>query len=266
MSKVLLAVNTLTSVNAQAYASHLNLAFRMGKETEDEFILFNGWRTSIDRFRNEAGKIALREECDYLLFLDDDVLVGRDTYSLLKKRMENPRVDIITPVVFIRSYPFKPMFFKMVTVGEEKLLGMTHYDDWKEAVIAHKEYDSIRYPYQLLEVAAIGFSCCLIRVELLKKIPPAWFVTGTDHTEDVYFCIKAKQYTDNKVGIFVDTTINSGHMLDSEFVSTDTIEALKHFYEELHPSLKEKNSSGDHDSGYLKRNSEALDRAEETTL
>lgn len=242
MSKTLLAVNTLTSVGSQAYASHLNLAFRMAK-SEDEFLLFNGWRMSIDRFRNEAGKIALQQECDYLMFLDDDVLVPKDTYSRLKAR----DLDIITPVVYIRGYPFKPMFFKEFPVGDS--LALDHYSEWKEA----ETQDG------LLKVAAVGFSCCLIKCDLLRRTPPAWFVTGTNHTEDVYFCMKVRQCMTPTIG--VDTTLQAGHMLDPEFVADQTVEHLRAFYEAMDPDLK-KRVHGDHASDYLSKNLENLNKLE----
>lgn len=260
MSKrVLLAVNTLTAVGSQPYSSHLNLAYAM-KESGDEVVLFTGHRNSIDRFRNRAGQIALEGDFDYLMFLDDDVLVPKDTYARLRARMESEGpdgyiVDVVTPVVFIRSYPFKPMFFKAIDVENAGTL-IEIYNDWEEKA---KEAE-------LLPVAAVGFSCCLIRVELLKNIQPAWFVTGSHHTEDVYFCIKAKQtYALRKenVGIYVDTTLDSGHMLDPEFVSKATVQALRHYFEELNPDLLAiKTPCGDNSPRYLADNRAALDAAE----
>jgi len=248
MSKTLIAINTLTSVQSQAYASHMNLAFRMAKDCPgDEFLLFNGYRTGIDTFRNLAGRIALQNECDYLLFLDDDVLVPRDVYKRLKDR----DVDIVTPFVFIRGYPFRPMFFKSILSDDKKTCGLTPYEDWSEVVEATKN--------PLLEVAAIGFSCCLIKTWVLKKIQPAWFITGTGHTEDVYFCVKAKQALQGKVRIYVDTTLDTGHMLDCEFVSLQTVESLRHFHEELNPSLKD-GREGDNSANYLSKQREALNK------
>ena len=256
--RVLLAVNTLTAVGSQPYASHLNLSFRI-QQSGDDFVLFNGYRNSIDRFRNRAGQIALEGEFDYLMFLDDDILVAPDTYEKLKARMESEGpdgyiVDVVTPVVFIRSYPFKPMFFKGVDLRGQT--GLEIYDDYESKC---KEGD-------LLPVAAIGFSCCLLRVELLKNIQPAWFVTGSLHTEDVYFCIKAKQtYALKKenVGIYVDTALDSGHMMDSEFVSKGTVKALRNYYEELSPELKvRRTNGGDNSPIYLADNKAALAAAQ----
>lgn len=250
MSKTLLAVNTLTAVGSQPYASHFNLGYRM-RDAGDEVMLFNGYRMSIDRFRNRAAALALQGEFDYLMFLDDDVCVNPYTYQKLKAR----DVDIVTPIVYIRSYPFKPMFFKSIDLGNVGV-GLEHYDDWEEKV---KIGD-------LLPVAAIGFSCCLIKCELLKKIPPAWFVTGVNHTEDVYFCIKAKQTLSlqgEDVGIYVDTSLDSGHMLDPEFVSHSSVGALRRFYEDMDPSLKVKTVGGDSSNKlYVEMNKKRLDQVE----
>lgn len=255
MSKTLLAVNTLTAVGSQPYSSHINLAYRM-KECGDEVILFNGYRTGIDRFRNIAGQMALQHECDYLMFLDDDVCVNPFTYKVIKDR----NVDVVTPIVYIRSYPFKPMFFKAIDLGSGNI-GLDHYSDWEEKV---KIGD-------LLPVAAIGFSCCLIKCELLKKIPAPWFVTGTNHTEDVYFCIKAKQtlgLQGKNVGIYVDTSLDSGHMLDPEFVSHASVGALRRFYEDMDPTLKlcKSNESDPRASVYVAENRKKLEQVELTAL
>jgi hypothetical protein len=239
MSKVLLAVNTLTMVDSMAYASHLNLVYRIGRDTTDEFLLYNSRRVSIDRFRNQAAAFALRYECDYLMFLDDDVLVPANIYQTLKSHDK----DVVTPLVYIRSYPYKPMMFKGIIDGEGAY-GLTTYDDWELKITAENS---------LLEVAAVGFSCCLIKCSVLRKIPPAWFVTGTNHTEDVYFCIKARKALENQISIFVDTKTYAGHLLDPEFVSYETKKELLMFSESLNPELT-LDTMGDRVDSYLNKN------------
>lgn len=226
--KVLLAVNTLTSVSNQAYASHLNLAYRMGKE-EDDFMLFNGYRMAIDTFRNKAADIALGNDMDYLMFLDDDVLVPSYTYSQLLRCDK----DVVTPLVYIRGYPFKTMMFKNTIKDGVNILD--HYEDWEEKVL----------PNGMLECSAIGCSCVLIKVSLLKQLKEKlgnlpFFHTGQNYTEDVYFCMKARELLDNDVSIFVDTTIKAGHLLDQEIVAFDTLKPLRQFYEATVPELKER--------------------------
>lgn len=233
MSRVLLAVNTLTAVGSQPYASHLSLCYRIGKDEQDEFLLFNGNRVSIDRFRNQAGRYAIDCQCDFLMFLDDDVLIPPTTYSILKRHDK----DVVTPHVFIRGYPYEPMFF--VSRGVERNLAdgtgvcnLGFYTEWEEVVEKQQN--------PLLECSAIGFSCCLIKTEVLKKVSEPWFITGLGHTEDVYFCIKAREELKNEIGIFVDTSLHAGHMLDPEFICYENRSALRKFNEELNPLLMEK--------------------------
>jgi GT2 family glycosyltransferase len=223
--KTLLAINTLTSVQNQPYASHLNLVYRMGKESDDEILLYTGYRTGIDRFRNMAGQVALTQECDLLMFLDDDVAVPRDTYTKLRKHIDDG-ADIVTPLIYIRGYPFEPMMFKSATI--EGITGLFAYKDWEKEVSAEQP---------LLPCSAIGFSCCLMRTKLLSEVREPWFITGTNCTEDVYFCLKARNHYENKINILVDTAIRGGHLLDSEFIDFSTRPALQRFYEDLNPSL-----------------------------
>lgn len=239
--KTLLAINTLTSVQNQPYASHLNLVYRMGKNSDDEILLLTGYRTGIDRFRNMAGEVALANECDLLMFLDDDVAVPRDTYEILRRRIDEG-ADIVTPLIYIRGYPFEPMMFKAHLV--DGVTGLFAFSDWEQHVTAENP---------ILHCAAIGFSCALIRTKLLKEIQAPWFVTGANCTEDVYFCVKARNTLNNAVNIRVDTSVRGGHLLDPEFVDFSTRPALQKFYETLRPELLEK-SSGERGEAYFEAN------------
>src|SRR5271154_6337264 len=105
MSKVSIGINVLESVNSFVYASHikfftnLKLAF-----PEDQFVLFTPYRMAIDTMRNAAAKIALEHNCDYLMFIDDDVIIKPETYAVLKAA----DVDCVMALTFIRGYPFAP--------------------------------------------------------------------------------------------------------------------------------------------------------------
>lgn len=237
--RILLGVNTLTSVQNQVYANHLNLVYRLGKDHPDiEFILVNGYRSSIDRFRNHCAKIALQNMCNYLMFLDDDVLVPRETFTNLLAAIELGVADVVTPLVYIRGYPFAPMFFKEALI--DGAVGLTHFDDFRDFVDE----------YGFVDCFAIGFSCCLFKCELLRDLPTPYFLTGPQHTEDVYFCCKLKEKFGKEVKIKVNTKIHAGHLLDNEFVHEDTREALKTYLETCDPTLLERHS-GDRKQKYF---------------
>lgn len=238
MSKVIIAINTLTSIDQLAYANHVQMFFRLGRNyPEDQFALFTPRRMTIDRMRNEAFKVAMENGFDYVLFVDDDVLVPFDAYKKLKDRDK----DVVAAWTIIRGYPFENMFFK--------------WDEKHTWLIKPKD---VEVPEDgLLEVDAIGCSCVLIKVELLKKIPPPYFLTGSNHTEDVFFCMRAKQYVPD-CGIYVDLHIKTAHILGANIVTPDNAQFWRTFEELDNPGLVEnKDANPDRGEEYLKRIGEA---------
>ena len=50
-------------------------------------------------------------------------------------------------------------------------------------------------------------------------------MTGKTHTEDVYFCLKAKEYAKN-VHIFMDDTFESGHLMNRPLLTESSRKVL----------------------------------------
>lgn len=218
--KILIGTNVLTQLDSEAYGNHCGLWCYLGKKyPKDTLAFFHPRRLSIDNMRNEAARIALEEEFEYLMFIDDDVLIQPNVLDFLLEADK----DIVAAVTHIRSYPFRSMFFKYV--GENLL---SHYDDYE------KDVDE----KGLLKCDAVGFSCVLIKVELLKKLTKPFFITGAFHTEDVYFCVKAqKELGLENVSIYVDTRCPTAHLLDKEAVSSKNVKALREYYKTAYPDL-----------------------------
>src|ERR1700691_1836821 len=189
--KTFIGINTLTQLDQTIYANHMAFFYRLGKNRpNDIFILNTPRRMSIDRMRNLSAKMALESECDYLMFVDDDVVIPVDLFD----RLVAADKDIIAGWTIIRGYPFENMFFR--------------YDDKKNLTNVR----GIERKSGVIDVDAIGFSAALIKVDLLRKIPPPWFVTGPTNTEDIYFCIKARQYVPDAT-ICVDTNCETAHIV-----------------------------------------------------
>jgi len=224
-----IAICTLTSIQNKAYATHLQFAYKLAKDNPDfHFLLFTPYRMSIANFRNMAARAALEAQAEYLMFIDDDaVLIGVESlFKDLKEKIdEDENKHIVMPVVYVRGYPFNPMFFKWVTDSEliKEGKGVDFYIDFKDQPVDEKK---------LLEVASIGCHTCLIKTEILKALPEPWFLTGTYNTEDVYFCMKCHDYIEN-IGIFVATDIVVSHLLDPLYVNDYNRNILIDFYEKL---------------------------------
>lgn len=216
--KILIGVNVLKAIDAGPYCSHMAFAFSTGKLLPNlEVMFYAPERCSIDRMRNESARIALDNNCDYLMFIDDDVIVeGRTLQSLIEAD-----ADIAMTETYIRGLPFNPMFFKLTKEG-----GLDFYKDFQEHIDEKG----------LVNVDAVGFSCVLIKCALLKKIPTPYFITSSfglhQFTEDVYFSLKAIDTLGREnLKIVVDTKYPTGHKLSSDYVTRSNRKLLQIYYE-----------------------------------
>lgn len=217
--EVLIACNTLSGIHGEIYHNHARLFYCLGRDNPDyDFRQFFARRLSIDRFRNAAAKLAIQQGMKYLMFIDDDMKLPHDAFQKLAAACADG-FGIVSAFTYIRGYPFKIMSFRYEDPSAERrrLLNLTQE----------------QIPNELgavLEVDAIGTAVCLIDVEVLKQTPAPWFITGPHHTEDIYFCIKAKEYIPSlKLGMH--TGVVTGHQLDPEVISHETRPALMKFYE-----------------------------------
>lgn len=219
--KTLIGVNTLTEVDNSVYLAHNALWYELGKEygsKGEKFIMFNPYRTSIDNMRNTAVKIALEQQCDYLMFIDDDMILSPNTYKSLREADK----DIVMALTYIRGYPYDPMHFidSKSKEGDVKFLQ------------TDKDFESRIDENGLVECDAIGNACVLYKTWIFNKFDPPYFVTLPKCTEDVYFCIKAKNTLGRQgVKIFVDTKVPTGHLGDKEVFHHDTIKKQREAFE-----------------------------------
>jgi hypothetical protein len=227
--EAVIAICTLTSIQNKAYATHMQFAFKLAKDNPDfRFWLYMPYRMSIANFRNSAANFALNAQAEYLMFVDDDAVLvdNSDMFKKLKDKIDDDEnKHIVMPVVYVRGYPFDPMFFKFET--DPKLItegkGLVFYKDWREQPVDERN---------LLEVGAIGCHTCLIKTEVFKGIEEPYFITTLHNTEDVYFCMKLRDYYEN-IGIYVATDIHSSHLLDPLYVNETNVDIFKEFYERL---------------------------------
>jgi len=222
-----IGICNLTMVSNKAYATHLQFAYKLAKDNpEFQFILYTPYRMSIANFRNSAAKAALEMEADYLMFIDDDaVLINHPSlFKELKDKIDNDEnKHIVMPVVYVRGYPFNPMFFGWANEPEREDKLIDFYNDWKDQPVTDNN---------LLEVAAIGCHTCLIKAEVFKAITEPFFMTSLYNTEDVYFCMKCHDHIEN-IGIYVATDMTVGHLLDPVWVDDSNVDLLREFHEKL---------------------------------
>jgi hypothetical protein len=230
--RIVVCTNSLTEIQYPAYTNHIQFWFRLGRSyPEIDFILSNPSRMSIDRCRNMAAKVALECEADYLLFLDDDVLVPPNNALKLLLECE---ADVAAGKVCIRGYPFQYMCF----VGRpEDPRGLYPLEEMPTKGIE--------------DVGAVGFSCCLIKTSVFKTMPPPYFVTGVNNTEDIYFCVKAKMANPD-LTIRVNCELECSHILWPETIGTVNREAYAEYFRAMNPDCDKKEPTGERGDDYLK--------------
>ena len=210
--------NTLTSVDSIAYPNHCQNWYSWGKNLSEryKFYFYDGRRMSIDNMRNMAAVFALQQESEFLFFYDDDVLLPLDAMPKLIALMnDDENIGVAAGLTYVRQYPYPPMAFEEMEDG-----GLKHVED-------------IRDDKGVLGVAAVGFSCALLRTSYFKNMKPPYFVTASQCTEDVYYCCRLKA-NDPKVKIVCDTSIDTSHIVDRYVINSDKFDIVKKFEEEFY--------------------------------
>ncbi len=250
--RVFVLVNTLQSVSSFVYSNHINFFVKATKTRPDlEFMFFTPHRASIDQARNTAAEMALQSDCDYLMFIDDDVLVPPETLDILLKADK----DIIAGLVIIRGFPFNNMAFKFrEEEGEQHNLDFYNELPLKEPCEAGHEVYKIDCEFciktnklqELIKVDAVGFSCCLIKCDVLQALEPPYFVTARNHTEDIYFCLKIRTL-DPIPEIWLHSGVRCGHLLNPEPIEWGNRPLMKRIYDPIVLGQKEHNDKRDQD-------------------
>ena len=154
--------------------------------SDDEIILLQMPGTLIFDQRERLAKEALQAGADAILWIDSDMRFPSDMLGGMLMR----NVPILGVNATTRREPILPTAQNLESRGKEHV--------W------HKV--NSRGKTGIEEVTAVGFGVCLVRREVLEKIPTPWHdILWTDLGgiigEDIHFCIKA---LDNGIPVYVD--------------------------------------------------------------
>lgn len=238
--RLLIAIPSFTgSINSLAVDGFMRLIGNISNlKTKYEVFTCVPQRANIVTARNLIVNEALKQECDWIFWIDDDMVIKSDV-NIVEKLMAHDK-DIVAPLFFSRSFPYIPMIFKRKKYGDKFCV-----------------YNNIMdYPKGLLKVDGIGFGCVLTKVEMFKKLKQPYFWANEVFGEDLYFCENA---TRTGIEIFCDTTIDVGHIgapvvswenmhiaaksANYEYIKNKNIKddkRAKDFYADLHKNIGKK--------------------------
>ncbi len=166
----------------------------------------------IDDARNRIAKAAIYSECDYIFFIDSDVLIQQGQLE----KLVSWNKDAITGVYFMRVLP--------------------HY-----SLIRKKTADRLYTPIEpygtdLIKIDGAGFGCFLVKTSVFDKIEYPWFQfkyyqregVWRHLGEDLYFC---EQMQRAGIDIYCDPTVQCTH------VGTDVTIDIANKYKDLKSAI-----------------------------
>lgn len=175
---------------------HQQTIEKVGFEVVKNTMEYQSKIESIVSSRNIIINRCLEGGYERLLFLDTDLLIPQETIDYLLK--ENK--DIIGGVYLGgqkigNEVKLAPVFFKSSKKGKEfvEIPGANE-------VMGNK----------VMEVAAIGFGCCMIKSKVLQRIRLRYDKVR-NCAEDIFFCFDAREYLN--IPTFVHTGVKCVHLV-----------------------------------------------------
>ena len=146
--------------------------------------------------RNYLATQAIKNEADFVFWLDSDMVFRPDTLSSMMETLKGNDLDILTGLYFRRVPPYSPVLYKKLSI------------DGVKADFA--EFDEI--PDKLFEVAACGFGCVLMKTDVFFDVQGKFgnmFAPIGNNGEDVAFCWRARECG---YKIYCDPSLVCGHV------------------------------------------------------
>lgn len=147
--------------------------------------------------RNELARWAIKNEADYVLWLDSDMVFDADLMERMMKTVQENDLDMLTGLYFRRVSPYTPVLFDEL---QPKGKGW-HWTDFKTIP-----------EHGLFEVGGCGFGCVLMSTEVLISVQGKHgylFHPMNNGGEDLSFCWRAR---DCGYKIMCDPELVCGHV------------------------------------------------------
>lgn len=145
--------------------------------------------------RDKLASSAIKNNFDYILFLDTDQQIPNDTIIRMAKYLDDGE-DIITTLIFTKEKPYHPCIYSESNILDTGQLSLKYYP---MSEISSKPF----------YVENCGSGCVMLKTEVFKTIPQPWFHPYPYSGEDVtFFHIASHQYG---YKILCDPTIDVGH-------------------------------------------------------
>lgn len=193
--RILIGIPTAKYIEAETFKSIYDLKKPPGTELSFQYF----WGYNVEQVRNIMVAYTLRNNFDYLFSVDSDIILTDTSLTRLLHCQDSVRA--VSSGVYIQRKEGERIPEIYVTNPHTGGQQNIHIDDVQDDCV--------------IDVAAVGFGCCLVRKDVFERVGNPWFVyrSNIDFTkvvsEDVDFCVKASE---QGYKIVVDTGVKVTHI------------------------------------------------------
>lgn len=206
--KILIAVPTFENIYPDTFKSIYGLD-PGGHELMFDFV--RGY--DVATARNRIAQEALDEGVDYVLMVDNDVVLPED---VIINHLDDPK-DVCLGYYAHRDndniYRGRTSVCKLYQPNGQKYFNYPLESEYTAAELIEKKENG-EYKFQ---IHGGGMGCAMIRTDVFRRIRYPWYdwVNYSDDnrgmlSEDLYFCEECRH---QNIPIYTDTRVGCGHML-----------------------------------------------------
>ena len=204
--KILIAVPTFESIYPDTFKSIWDLD-DCGHELLFEFVRGYDCATA----RNAIAKKAMELDADYVLMVDNDVVLPHDALKLLLEDQKQVCLGFYAHRGTDNLYTGRTCVCRLFDAD-----GKTYFNYPLESEYTAKELEALRNSGEYkLQIHGGGMGCALIQTDVFRTLKYPYYdwvnyKGGGMLSEDLYFCEQCKM---RKIPIYTDTRVACGHIL-----------------------------------------------------
>ena len=206
--KILIAVPTFENIYPDTFKSIYDLDIS-GHEVSFEYVRGYDCATA----RNRIADRAMKTESDYVLMVDNDVVIPKDA---LQNLLDDPQMVCLGYYAHRDTDNIYRGRTCVCKLSDDQ--GKPYFNYPLESEYTGRELKALREQGIFkVRIHGGGMGCALIRTDVFQRTPYPWYdwVNYADShrgmlSEDLYFCELCRK---SGILIYTDTRVNCGHML-----------------------------------------------------
>lgn len=206
MSEILIAVPTFENIYPDTFKSIYDLD--KGEHNVDfEFVRGYDCATA----RNRIAQMAIDKDVDYVLMVDNDVVLPKDILSILFDDVKDVCLGYYAHRDADNLYSGRLNVCKLYDGS-----GNLQFSFPLESEYTAEEIKGLKDKGERkIQIHGGGMGCALIRTDVFRRLPYPWYdwVNYRNRrmlSEDLYFCVKCKNA---RIPIYTDTRASCGHLM-----------------------------------------------------